>query len=112
MRFIEPVNQDEATGLVARTYEAVKTYMGGPAVVRNGPFLAHSPDPELLAALWSVAYETVLVDGRVPRADKHAIAAVVSKINECTFCVETHSYLSGLEGEGGDTELLMSGRPE
>jgi AhpD family alkylhydroperoxidase len=112
MRFIEPIGQGEATGLVAQTYDAVKTHMGGPAVVRNGPFLAHSPDPELLAAFWNVAYETVLVDGRIPRADKHAIAAIVSKINECTFCVEVHSYLSGLEGEASETELLMSGRTE
>jgi AhpD family alkylhydroperoxidase len=109
MRFIEPVRQDEATGLLAQTYDAVKRYMGGPAVVRNGPFLAHSPDAELLAAFWNVAYQTVLVDGKIPRADKHAIAAIVSKINECPFCVEVHSLLSGLEGEGSDTELLMSG---
>ena len=109
MRFIQPVKQDEATGPVAQTYDAVEMYMGAPAVARNGPFLAQSPDPELLAALWSVAYETVLVDGRVPRADKHAIAAIVSKINECPFCVQVHAYYSGLEGEGSDTELLMSG---
>jgi len=112
MRFIEPIGQGEATGLVARTYDAVKLHMGGPAVVRNGPFLAHSPDPELLAAFWNVAYETVLVDGRIPRADKHAIAAIVSKVNECAFCVEVHSFLSGLEGEAGETELLMSGQTE
>ena len=112
MRFIEPVKQDEATGLVAQIYDAVESYMGGPSVVRNGPFLAHSPDPELLAAMWSVAYETVLVDGTVPRADKHAIAAIVSKVNECPFCVEVHSYLSGLEGEASDMELLMSGVTE
>lgn len=112
MRFIEPVRQDEATGLVAQTYDAVETHMGGPAVARNGPFLAHSPDPELLAAFWSVPYETLLVDGRVPRADKHAIAAIVSKINECPFCVAVHSYYSGLEGAGSDIELLMSGLTE
>lgn len=112
MRFIEPVGQSEATGLVARTYDAVERHMGAPAVVRNGPFLAHSPDPELLAVLWSVAYETVLVGGRVPRADKHAIAAIVSKINECPFCVQTHAFLSGYEGEAGDTEPLLSGLTE
>jgi AhpD family alkylhydroperoxidase len=112
MRFIEPVRQSEATGLVAQAYDAVKMYFGGPAVVRNGPFLAHSPDPELLAAFWNLAYETVLVDGRIPRADKHAIAAIVSKINECQFCVEVHSYMSGLEGEPGDTALLMDGLAE
>ena len=109
MRFIEPITQDAATGLVARTYDAIETYMGAPAVARNGPFLAHSPDAELLAAFWSVAYETVLVDGRLPRADKHAVAAIVSKVNECPFCVETHAFYSGLEGELSDVELLMNG---
>lgn len=110
MRFIEPVRQSEATGLLAQTYDLVERFMGGPAVARNGPFLAQSPDPELLAAFWSVAYETVLVDGSVPRADKHAIAAVVSQINECTFCVQTHAFYSGLEGDAGDTGHLLSGQ--
>src|SRR5687767_798247 len=112
MRFIEPIGQSEATGLLAQTYGAVEKFMGGPAVARNGPVLAHSPDAELLAAFWSVAYETVLVDGTVPRADKHAIAAIVSKINECTFCVQTHAYYSGLEGASSDIEPLLSGQPE
>lgn len=112
MRFIEPIKQSEATGLVAQTYDEVEKFMGGPAVARNGPFLAQSPDAELLAAFWSVAYENVLVDGTIPRADKHAIAAIVSKINECTFCVETHAFYSGLEGEASDIELLMSGQTE
>ena len=110
MRFIAPVGQSQATGLVAQTYDLVEQFMGGPAVARNGPFLAQSPDHELLAAFWSVAYETVLVDGRVPRADKHAIAAVVSQINECTFCVQTHAFYSGLEGDAGDTGHLLSGQ--
>lgn len=112
MRFIEPVKQDEATGLLAQTYDAVERHMGSPAVARNGPFLAHSPDSELLAAMWGIAYETVLVDGKVPRADKHAIAAIVSEINECPFCVQTHAFYSGLEGERSDIEPLMTGRME
>lgn len=110
MRFIEPVRQSEATGLVAETYDLIEQFMGGPAVARNGPFLAQSPDPELLAAFWSVAYENVLVDGTVPRADKHAIAAVVSQVNECNFCVQIHSFYSGLEGDVGDTAVLLSGQ--
>lgn len=110
MRFIEPVRQGEATGLLAQTYDLVEKFMGGPAVARNGPFLAQSPDAELLAAFWSVAYETVLVDGRVPRADKHAIAAIVSQINECTFCVQTHAFYSGLEGDAADTGHLLGGQ--
>lgn len=110
MRFIEPVRQDEATGLVAETYDVIERFMGGPAVARNGPFLAQSPDPELLAVFWSLAYENVLVDGRVPRADKHAIAAIVSQINQCTFCVQIHSYYSGLEGDAGDMPVLLGGR--
>ena len=66
MRFIETVAPREAGGLVGRVYGEVKHDF---ALLRdpdgNSPFLAHSPHPELLAGMWSVLYETVLVEGAV-----------------------------------------------
>ena len=97
MRFIEAVGPREADGLVARVYGEVKRDF---ALLRdpdgNSPFLAHSPHPELLAGMWSVLYETVLVEGAVRRADKEAVAAAVSRSNDCPFCVEAHALLSAI----------------
>src|SRR5262245_45184609 len=71
MRFIEPVKPSDANGLVAEIYGDVRRDF---ALLRdprgNSPFLAHSPHPELLAAFWSMFYETVLVERNVRRADK------------------------------------------
>jgi AhpD family alkylhydroperoxidase len=77
----------------------------------NSPFAAHSPDPELLAGLWSVIYEALLVDGNLRRADKEAIAASVSQINQCPFCVDVHSVAAGMAGEADDRGALHRGAP-
>lgn len=114
MRFIEPVRPREATGLVAEVYGEIRK-----CFVRflrdlegNSVFVAHSPRPELLAALWGVTYETVLADGELRRADKETIAATVSRTNECPWCVDIHSVMSGSFGEGRDTGALLAGAKE
>ena len=113
MRFIEAVAPREAEGVVAQVYGEVKRDFG---LLRdpdgNSPFLAHSPHPELLAGFWSLLYETTLVVGAVPRADKEAIASAVSRANDCPFCVEAHALLSGVAGTAGDRRALVDGTVE
>ncbi|TMM18333.1 MAG: alkylhydroperoxidase [Actinobacteria bacterium] len=110
MRFINAVGPREADGLVGQVYGEIKRDF---ALLRdpdgNSPFLAHSPHPELLAGMWSVLYETILVDGTVRRADKEAIGATVSRINDCPFCAESHALLSGVAGQAHDRGPLISG---
>jgi AhpD family alkylhydroperoxidase len=113
MRFVEPVSPRASSGLVRTTYAQVTREFG---LLRdlagNSPFLAHSPDPELLAGFWSVLYETVIAEGTLSRADKEAIAASVSSINRCPFCVDVHSLLGGVAGGGGsDRKALARGEP-
>ncbi|TML00234.1 MAG: alkylhydroperoxidase [Actinobacteria bacterium] len=107
MRFIEPVTRRHADGLVADIYGEIKrdfALLQDPA--GNSPFLAHSPHPELLAATWSVLYETVLVNGVVARADKEAVATSISRTNDCPFCVEAHALLAGVAGAHDDRDAL------
>jgi len=110
MRFIKTVGPREADGLLGQVYGEIRRDFG---LLRdpdgNSPFLAHSPHPELLAGVWSVLYETVLVEGAVRRADKEAIGATVSRINDCPFCVEAHALLSGVAGEAEDRGALING---
>lgn len=113
MRFIEPINPSEATGLVAQVYEEVEQDLQPLAVLRDSPFLAQSPSAEVLAAFWSVLYETVLVEGMISRADKEAIAASVSKSNDCPFCLQVHAgqvdIAGDRAGDRSDVELMMNG---
>jgi AhpD family alkylhydroperoxidase len=113
MRFIEPVAPRASTGLAKRTYAQANREFG---LLRdlagNSPFMGHSPDPELLAGFWTVLYETVIADGDLARADKEAIAASVSSINRCPFCVDVHSLVGGVAGDGSaDRAALASGEP-
>jgi AhpD family alkylhydroperoxidase len=111
MRFIEPVKPRDAEGDVARIYDEVRRDFGllqDPA--GNSPFLIHSVHPELLAAVWAAFYETVLAEGGVSRADKEAIAATVSRINDCPFCLEAHALLGDVAADTHDRRALMSGR--
>lgn len=110
MRFVEAVQPRRARGRVAEVYAEVKRDF---ALLRdpdgNSPFLAHSPEPSLLEAFWSVLYETMLVDGRLRRPDKEAIAAAVSRANACPFCVDAHSLLGGAAGEWSERGAIARG---
>lgn len=54
------------------------------------PFAVHLPAPEALAACWAVMREPA-VGTTVSRATKEAVAATVSTINECPYCVDVHT---------------------
>jgi AhpD family alkylhydroperoxidase len=111
MRFIEPVRPRRTRGLVADVYAEVRRDF---ALLRdpegNSPWLAQSPDPEILAGFWSAFYETVVAEGSVERADKELIAAAVSLGNDCPFCVDAHSFLCRVAGESGAARALSEGR--
>ena len=87
-RYVVPVRPRHATGLVRQVYQQVSRDFG--AVVE--PFALHSPAPALLAGMWCVCRETLLV-GRVPRELKEAVAATVSQVNQCQYCVDAHATM-------------------
>lgn len=54
------------------------------------PFAIHLPAPEALAACWVIMREPA-VGPTVCRATKEAVAATISTINECPYCVDVHT---------------------
>lgn len=54
------------------------------------PFAIHLPAPEALAACWAIMREPA-VGTTVSRATKEAVAATISTINECPYCVDVHT---------------------
>ena len=62
------------------------------------PFTLHSPLPSLLAGVWMASRESELA-GNVSRAIKEAIAASVSKLNKCPYCVDAHTIMIRATGE-------------
>ncbi|MGR6975165.1 carboxymuconolactone decarboxylase family protein [Streptomyces cynarae] len=100
IRYIAAVRQSDARGPVAEVYAQARREFGLVAP----PLALHSPAPETLAAAWLLLRETLLAEGRVSRAAKEAVAAGVSRANDCPYCVEVHeatlATLPGTDAQG------------
>ncbi|MBN3933095.1 carboxymuconolactone decarboxylase family protein [Streptomyces verrucosisporus] len=86
IRHVGAVPPGRARGLVARVYAQAERDFG----VVAPPLALHSGAPRVLAASWLLLRETLLVEGRVSRAAKEAVAVEVSRANSCPYCVDVH----------------------
>jgi AhpD family alkylhydroperoxidase len=106
VRYVAPVRPAAADGLVAGVYRQMEDEFG----MLAPPVALHSPAPTVLAAVWTILRETLLVGGHAGRAAKEAVAAAVSVANACPYCVEVHSTaLRGLDA-GPAADALAAGR--
>jgi AhpD family alkylhydroperoxidase len=106
VRHVIPVDPKRAEGLVADVYSQVKTELGvvGPAVTML------SPAPELLAPVWALLRESLLVGGPEERKAKEVVATVIAVRNECRFCMDAHTMMLHAAGEPELAESVRSGR--
>lgn len=87
IKYVQPVRYDSATGLTAAVYGQMQAdFLPVP------PLTLHSPLPEVMAGVWSIVRES-LSAGHVDRSLKEAVAATVSQLNECPYCVEVHTSM-------------------
>ena len=105
IRYIHPVKIGSAQGLVGEIYAQIKTDFG--RVVE--PFALHSPLPKLLAGAWMACRETELT-GSVARSLKEAVAAAISVLNRCPYCVDAHSIMLDAVGEHAVANSLNHAR--
>ncbi len=56
------------------------------------PITLHFPDPLLMAGIWSIIRESFIVNAK-ERAVHEAVAAAVSYLNECPYCVDVHTAM-------------------
>ncbi|MEJ2280977.1 MAG: carboxymuconolactone decarboxylase family protein [Candidatus Bathyarchaeota archaeon] len=87
--------------MVAKVYSQIKQDFG--RIVE--PFTLHSPIPSILAGAWMAARESELV-GYAPRSVKEAIAASISKLNHCPYCVDAHTIMIRASGEKRTAKLI------
>ncbi len=104
VKYIQPVSAGSAVGLVAEIYAQIKRDFG--SLVE--PFTLHSPIPRLLAGAWMAARESQLA-GMVRREIKEAVAATVSKINQCPYCVDAHTIMLKATGEHRAAQEINNG---
>jgi len=101
IKYFHPVKPTSAEGLVADIYGQVKRDFG--KVVE--PFVMHSPLPEVLAGTWMACRESE-VAGIVSRATKEAVAAAVSNLNSCSYCVDAHTIMLDAAGEKNAADAI------
>ena len=101
LKYIVPVKPSEAKGIVAKVYSQIKQDFG--RIVE--PFTLHSPIPQLLAAVWMASRESELV-GNVPREIKETIAACISQLNQCPYCVDAHTILLTAKGDNNTARQI------
>jgi AhpD family alkylhydroperoxidase len=112
IRYVSPIPPAKATGLVRKVYVQTERDFG----MLAPPVALHSSAPGPLAAVWVMLRETLVAPGNASRAEKEAVAAAVSDVNSCPYCVTIHSAAArGLPAEPGLHEVARwarsTGRP-
>lgn len=83
---IKVVEEENAEGKVKAVYDQLKTMVGFvPGVMK-----ALSPWPEVLELYAARARMVVFSETELPRSAKEMIASLVSKINDCDYCLSSH----------------------
>ncbi|WSQ61804.1 carboxymuconolactone decarboxylase family protein [Streptomyces sp. NBC_01217] len=104
-RYTSPVPPKSATGTVADVYTQLSTDFG---IDRAPTFAVLSVAPPLLAGAWAVMRESLLA-GRASRTEKEVVAAGVSLVNRCPFCVDAHTMLLHATGAHRLAETIARG---
>jgi AhpD family alkylhydroperoxidase len=93
--------------VVAEVYAQAKRELGA----IGAPFQMLSPAPELLAAMWSLLRESLMVGGPEERLAKEVVATAIAVRNGCRFCTDAHAVLLHALGESALAEGLRASDP-
>lgn len=86
---ISSIKPSQARGEVKEVYKQLKKEMGD--VVE--PISMHALIPELLKSNWRVLREALVVEDKVKRKYKEAVASAISSLNDCPYCVDAHTIM-------------------
>jgi AhpD family alkylhydroperoxidase len=103
VRYLARLDYARVDGLAARVFEQLAAEF---QIVP--PITLHLPNIRLMAGVWGTGRECLVV-GQAGRADREAVAAAVSQINTCPFCVDVHGAMLHGAGNGALAEELLSG---
>jgi AhpD family alkylhydroperoxidase len=79
-----------------------REFMAGP------PLALHLPVPAVFAGIWAALRESALA-GPTDRAVREVIAAAVSAVNQCPFCVDSHTAAASVLGADRAAKAIRSG---
>jgi AhpD family alkylhydroperoxidase len=105
VKYVSVVPRKRADGVVRAVYEQARKELG----MLPEAVTMFSPAPELAAATWAPFRESLVATGHAPRVVKEAVAAQVSALNECPYCVDAHSIMLYGGGAGSFATSLLTG---
>jgi AhpD family alkylhydroperoxidase len=108
VKYVSVVPNNAATGLVRAVYKQARREIG----MLPEPVTMFSAAPDLLVATWAPFRETLLSTGNAPRMVKEAVAARVSALNDCPYCVDAHTIMLYGGGAGDFATSLLTGAGE
>jgi uncharacterized peroxidase-related enzyme len=92
--FLKTVDPDKAEGQLKSTYGTLESmFQMVPKV-----FIAQGLRPDLLDPIVAYVNRLMIEAHALPRNTKELIAAYVSKLNSCDYCVDAHSAMAMAQG--------------
>ena len=98
------VEEDAATGAVAKAYADYRTRFGRDYV--PGILKCFATHPSLLEQMIALASTLLFSESHLSRKIKEMIATYISALNTCPYCLDSHA--SFLRTQGGNDELLQA----
>lgn len=92
--FLKVTEPEHGSGQLQKSYEMLQTmFQTVPKV-----FVAQSIRPDLLESIVQYVNRLLIETHALPRSTKELIAAYVSKLNACAYCVDAHSAMAMAQG--------------
>lgn len=98
------VEEDAATGVVAKAYADYRTRFGRQHV--PGILKCFATHPLLLEQMIALASSLLFAESHLTRTTKEMIATYVSCLNACPYCLDSHA--SSLRQQGASDEVLLA----
>ena len=103
MRYVDAVSSKDAGPLVREIYDQIAEDF-----FINGSLTSRSKVPGVLAAIWTIGREAILVDDKIDRTTKEAMAATVSSINDCPYCGDMLVSLVHAGDRANDAKRILN----
>lgn len=105
MRYVATTPMSSATGIAREVYEQINRDF-----FINGSLTSRSKVTSIFAATWMAGRETIIVDDKLDRVTKEALAATLSSVNDCPYCGDMLVSLVHAADQHENAEAIFNGR--
>lgn len=106
LKYIKKIPPKQATGELKKIYDMIGKSWSGPM---PGPWLMLASTPELLNVIWINAALNMF-SGSLKHDEWNVIAASISKMNRCPYCLEAHGMLIDAYASNDTAKYIEMGR--